>query len=80
MNLKLGKTTHLVGSEGTSADDSLARPVAPGGAGESSVAAKSAGVAAGHQIIGREVEVHLALGMDAHLHIAKSARNKEIIL
>lgn len=78
--LKQEKITNLIRSVGSSADDSLARPVAPGGAGETAIAAKSAGVAAGDEIIGRKVEIHLAAGMDAHLPIAKSVKKKKSLI
>lgn len=59
--------TNRFGAIASSANNALAGPIAPGGAGESTVAAKAAGVAAGHQIVGRESEVDIAVRVDAHL-------------
>lgn len=56
------------------ANNTLVRPVAPRSAGKTAVAAKAAGVATGHQVIGREMEVNHAIRMYANLHKTKNEK------
>lgn len=50
--------TYFFGAVGSAAYDAFVGPVAPSGAGEATLASKTAGVATGYQIIGRKVKVY----------------------
>lgn len=61
--------TYFLWAIGAAAYNALVCPVTPGGTGETTIAAKAAGVATGNQIIGRKVEVYSGVRVNADLGI-----------
>lgn len=59
--------TYFLWAIGAAAYNALACPITPGGTGETTIAAKAAGVATGNQIIGRKVEVYSGVRVNADL-------------